>query len=267
MITVFRLMFWLASGLIGFTLYFASRSLPDYNETIAVDGLSATVEVVRDNSDVPHIFGETDPDVFFALGFAHAQDRMWQMITDRRTAQGRMAQVFGQSMLPSDILMRRLDLYNLSLSSVEAQDDQTKAALDAYSAGVNAWLTEVNNGVRGRGAPEMWVFNQPIAPWQPADSIALFKLYAFRQSGHLQAEVLRASVSQRITDDRIHDILPEVPGTSVTALPSYASLVRDLPTEIAFDWSDASRAGLPAADFSGASNAWAAGPSRSTSGS
>ncbi|NCW70204.1 MAG: penicillin acylase family protein, partial [Marivivens sp.] len=140
MITVFRLMFWLASGLIGFTLaafalayYFASRSLPDYNETIAVDGLGATVEVVRDNSDVPHIFAETDPDVFFALGFAHAQDRMWQMITDRRTVQGRMAQVFGQSMLPSDILMRRLDLYNLSLSSVEAQDDQTKAALDAYS--------------------------------------------------------------------------------------------------------------------------------------
>lgn len=113
MITLFRWMFWLASGLLCLTLaafglayYFASRSLPDYNETVSVDGLSATVEVVRDNSDVPHIFGDTDEDVFFALGFAHAQDRMWQMITDRRTVQGRMAQVFGQSMLPSDILMR-----------------------------------------------------------------------------------------------------------------------------------------------------------------
>ena len=274
MITLFRWMFWLASGLIGLTLavfglayYFASRSLPDYNETVSVDGLGTTVEIVRDNSDVPHIFGDSDSDVFFALGFAHAQDRMWQMITDRRTVQGRMAQVFGQSMLASDILMRRLDLYNLSLESVQAQDNRTKSALEAYSAGVNAWLTEVNNGVRGRGAPEMWVFNQPIAPWQPADSIALFKLYAFRQSGHLQAEVLRASVSQRIPDDRIHDILPDVPGTSVTALPSFASLIHDLPTEVAFDWSNASRAGFPAANFAGASNAWAAGPTRSTSGS
>ncbi len=274
MANLFRWMLWLATGLLGLFIalallayYFASRSLPDYNGKISVNGLSANVEIVRDHSNVPHIFGETDADVFFALGFAHAQDRMWQMITARRTVQGRMSEVFGSQYLQSDILMRRLDLYNLSLASTEAQDAQTLEALDAYSAGVNAWLNEVNNGVRGRGAPEMWLFSQAIAPWQPGDSIALLKLYALHQSGHLQSEVLRAQVSRLLPAERLEDILPDVPGTSVTALPSYASLVRDLPTMIANAPTIDPLGPVPLPEFAGASNTWAAGPDRSTTGS
>ncbi len=71
------------------------RSIPDYDATIEVAGISAPVEIVRDNANVPHIFGATDPDVYFALGFAHAQDRLWQMMTLRRTAQGRLSELFG----------------------------------------------------------------------------------------------------------------------------------------------------------------------------
>jgi penicillin amidase len=56
--------------------YFATRSLPDYDATAKVIGITAPVEIVRDNANVPHIFGETDEDVFFGLGYAHAQDRL-----------------------------------------------------------------------------------------------------------------------------------------------------------------------------------------------
>ncbi|MGJ8558448.1 MAG: penicillin acylase family protein, partial [Sulfitobacter geojensis] len=98
------------------TVYWlASRSLPDYTDDVTVRGLEAPVEIVRDNANVPHIFGESDADVFFGLGFAHAQDRMWQMIMLRRTAQGRLSEVFGSSTLDIDKLMRRLDLYPLSV--------------------------------------------------------------------------------------------------------------------------------------------------------
>jgi penicillin amidase len=76
-----------------------------------VPGITAPVEIVRNNDDVPHIFGKTEADVFFALGFAHAQDRLWQMTMLRRTAQGRLSELFGAATLPIDELMRRLDLY------------------------------------------------------------------------------------------------------------------------------------------------------------
>ena len=69
----------LGVGAVVLVYYFASRSLPEYDATRSVAGISAPVEIVRDNANVPHIFGAADTDVYFALGYAHAQDRLWQM--------------------------------------------------------------------------------------------------------------------------------------------------------------------------------------------
>ena len=258
-------------GLAGFVLtwWFFARSLPDYDARTRVAGITAPVEIVRDHANVPHVFGRTDRDVFFALGYAHAQDRLWQMTMLRRTVQGRLSELFGQRTAESDVLMRRLDLYRAATASVEDQDGQTRTALDAYAAGVNAWVGEVNTGARGRGAPEMWLFNQPISPWQPADSVAILKLMAWQQSDHLQAEVLRARSSLVLEEDRLRDILPDVPGPGLTALPRYADLMPEIPQRFAAMDPDAPfdplSASLPAT-LSGASNAWAAGPSRSAAG-
>ena len=253
---------------IGLAYYFASRSLPDYDGTWEVAGISAPVEIVRDTADVPHIFGATDQDVFFALGYAHAQDRLWQMIMLRRTAQGRLSELFGARTFQIDSLLRRFDLYDLAVKSVDAQDAETKLALEAYSAGVNAWLTRVNTDALGRGAPEMWLFNQSIAPWQPADSIAIIKLMALQLSSHLQNEVLRARVALMLPEDRLRDILPDDPTSGLAALPEYAALV---PGVVQFAQNTTppldrlSPVNPP--DLAGASNAWAAGISRSATGS
>ena len=103
MTLIFRWLLRLATSLvvlivaaIALTYYFASRSLPDYNAQSIVAGISAPVEIVRDNANVPHIFGQTDDDVYFALGYAHAQDRLWQMTMLRRTVQGRLSELFGE---------------------------------------------------------------------------------------------------------------------------------------------------------------------------
>ncbi len=276
MALVFRWLVRLASALIALTVavfvlayYFASRSLPDYNGTLAVAGISAPVEIVRDNANVPHIFGQTDEDVFYALGLAHAQDRLWQMTMLRRTAQGRLSELFGERTLPIDSLIRRLDLHPLSQSSVQALDAETQSALRAYSSGVNAWIDQVNQGARGRGAPEMWVFNQAIAPWQPADSVSIIKLMSLQLSSHLEEEVLRARTSLILSDEnRLNDILPEAPGAGLAALPSYASLVPDVPSyapnnRMAFD----PISPVVPRNLAGASNAWAAGITRSATGS
>lgn len=276
MARIFRWLIRLTSGLIvlgvaglALAVWLMARSLPDYDLTLELNGISAPLEIVRDTASVPHIFGENDADVYFGLGFAHAQDRLWQMIMMRRTVQGRMAEVFGPRMFESDALMRRLDLYALSQDSVHALAPETRAALDAYADGVNAWLNEVNAGARGRGAPEFFVFSNQVAPWMPADSVALLKLMALQMTSHLEFEVLRARLSLVLPQNRLIDILPDVPGPAHTALPSYAALFPDAPggTELA--------AISPAPDplspfrpapFGGASNAWAAAPNRSASG-
>ncbi|PZX18494.1 penicillin amidase [Palleronia aestuarii] len=248
--------------------WFAARSLPDYDADFAVEGIEAPLEIVRDNSDVPHIFGASDADVFFGLGFAHAQDRLWQMTLLRRTAQGRLSEIFGARTARTDELMRRLDIYNLSVASVDAQSEQAQTALEAYSAGVNAWIRSVNEDARGRGAPEFFLFSPEIAPWQPADSIAIQKLFAFQLTSHLREEVLRARTSLLLDEGRVRDLLPDIPGPGIAALPDYAALLPGTevaPVRQAAVAEDPLYPGLPG-PLAGASNVWAAAPDRSASG-
>lgn len=257
----------LAVGTFVLAYYFAARSLPDYDDQPAVAGITAPVEIIRNNANVPHIFGSTDADVFFGLGYAHAQDRMWQMTMLRRTAQGRLSELFGERTLPIDKLLRRLDLYSTAVASVPDQDAETTAALEAYADGVNAWLMQVAEGAKGRGAPEMWLFNHPISPWEPADSIAIIKVMALQLSSHLENEVLRARTSLMLGPELVEDILPDVPGPGIAELPEYAALVPGVPRYLAnmrLPYDPISP--VKPAPLAGASNAWAAGPSRSTSG-
>ena len=272
---LFTWLFRIAAGLVVLTVlgvvlvyYLASRSLPDYSKTVAVQGVSAPVEIVRDNANVPHIMGATDADVFFGLGYAHAQDRLWQMTLLRRTAQGRLSEVFGAPTLKVDRLLRRMDLYRLAMESVAAQDPETLAALQAYADGVNARLAEINRDALGRGAPEMFLFDAPVAPWRPADSLAIVKVMGLQLSGHLIEEVLRARTSIALDDPRrLLDILPVSPGTGVAALPEYTFLFPTVPR-----YAEADRTPthplmpVQPRGLAGASNGWAAATNRSASG-
>ena len=102
-------------------------AIPSHTGTMHLDGLNGTVEVVRDSLGIPHIRAGSVHDAFFAQGYVHAQDRLWQMEYDRRRALGRWAEVAGPTGLEHDILMRRLRL------GASAQADY--AAFDAGHAG------------------------------------------------------------------------------------------------------------------------------------
>ena len=267
LLRLFTLMAALSIVALMVAYYILGRSLPDYSTDFALTGIKAPIEIIRNNNNVPHIFGKSDEDVYFALGFAHAQDRLWQMTMLRRTAQGRLSEVFGQRTLQTDELLRRYDLYTLAQSSVAAQDAQTKVALEAYSRGVNAWIGQINERSMGRGAPEFFLFSNEIAAWQPADSIAIIKLMALQMSAHLEFEVLRARMSLILSDDRLKDILPDDPGAGITALPDYASLMPGLLPETApVRYAQDPLSPFPDRATAGASNAWAAAPDRSAAG-
>ena len=267
---LFLLLLALSLGALGLAWYLAARSLPDYDRDYEVAGLAAPVEIVRNTYNVPHVFGPDDLQSFFGLGFVHAQDRLWQMTMLRRTAQGRLSELFGARTLGTDIFMRQLDLYGLAERSLAAQGERERAILKAYADGVNAWIETVRAEALGRGAPEFFLFSRRIESWSEADSLAILKLMALRQSPQLSGEVLRAQTSLALAGrpERLYDILPGAPGPGALALPAYGQLFPQAPRApvlagVARDPLDP----VPAFGMAGASNAWAAAPSRTTSGS
>ena len=255
-----------AGLLVSFAYFFLSQSLPDYSKTVEFSHVTEEIEIVRDTANVPHIFGKNDQDTLFALGYVHAQDRLWQMTMLRRTAQGRLSELFGAETLTVDMVVRRLGIYSASRASLSALRPDTMAKLEAYAKGVNARLEEINLGNLGRGAPELFLFSNFIAPWSPTDSLAIIKLMGLQLSSHLESEVLRARVSLILDDDLLKDLLPDVPGSGVAELNDFASMFPSLLKQHAsVAMPKHSLSPFKSIALSGASNAWAALPGRSAS--
>ena len=133
---------------------------------------------------------------------------------------------------------------------------------------MNARLEEINTSALGRGAPELFLFSAPVAPWTPADSLAMGKLMALQLTGHMGNEVMRARTSLALPDpDRLRDIMPDAPGRAIAALPKYAGMFPGLPRYAeGAGYSDDPLSPIRHPDFAGASNAFAAAPSRSAAG-
>lgn len=202
MLTLFRWFFYIAVGLFATILigmagiwYFAARSLPNYDRTTTLAGLSAPVEIIRSTDNVPHIMAENDLDAFLALGYVHAEDRLFQLTVLRRAAQGRLAEIYGPRAILSDDLLRRLMLVERSRDSFATLDPATQDALQAYADGINRRIEDLNREASGRGAPEFFLYPDRITYWRPEDSIAILKLWAFASTNALRDEVDMARLS------------------------------------------------------------------------
>lgn len=229
----------------GFLLWMRAE-VPSGEGTLALPGLSAPVEVLRDDKGVPHIVAADLGDAYFALGHAHAQDRLFQMEFMRRVGAGRVAEVvgtrFGAWALDIDRMMRTLGLYRRAESSLDALPPETRAALDRYAAGVNTYLA-----TRSEALPiEFQLLGLEPEPWRPADSIVWGKLMALQLSGNYREELRNARLLQRLTPQQIRDLHPEAPAGSPVTL---AAELRGLPFDRAL-------AALPVLGPELASNEW-----------
>lgn len=230
----------------------ARQSLPDYEGQHTAEGIRAPVEIVRDARAIPHILAESDADVLFGLGYAHAQDRLWQMLVNRAIVQGRMAERVGPLGLRFDRRMRVLGLYEAAKRSLESLPSEAISELEAYAAGVNARLRFLSENPRGRGAPELLLFgNVPVAPWSPADSLAVIKLMAFNLSGAAWEEIGRTRLLAMLPRQRVQDLTPLDPEVSLAAAPA-SFITSELDN------------GFPGGPLAGASNAWAVDGNRSS---
>ncbi|HXF54476.1 MAG TPA: penicillin acylase family protein [Hyphomicrobiaceae bacterium] len=189
-------------------------TVPSPSGALAIAGLSGGVEVVRDREAVPHIFATTLDDLHIGLGFTHAQDRLWQMELLRRSAAGRLSEIFGERTLDTDIFLRTLDLYGHAERSVAALPDNARAALEAYARGVNAFIARKPGAFETRLPPEFLFLGHAPEPWRPADSVAVVKMMALMLSANLRDEIKRLAYAARgLTPAEIADLMPAVSGT------------------------------------------------------
>ncbi len=143
--------------------------LPVRTGQATVPGLGAPVQVRWDRWAVPHLRAASLEDLCRAQGWIHANDRMGQMEVLRRGAAGRLAELFGAALLPLDREFRRIGLRRLAAEGLATLSPESRRLLEAYAAGVNAWLA----AHREDPPPLLRLTGLEPEPWEPADSLAL----------------------------------------------------------------------------------------------
>ncbi len=249
------------AGIVATAGYWLRSTLPNYDAALVMRGLRADVRVVRDDMAVPHIFADNLRDAHMALGYVHAQDRLWQMESMRRLGRGRLAEIIGPAGLGSDRLMRMFGFSQLVETQFEALEPDTRAALEAYARGVNAAIAD-NEQVL---PPEFALFNIRPEPWLPSDSLIWGRIMSMRLSGNWRDELVRARMLETLSNEQILRFwYPDMSGANAdqAALESRA-LQRTYGT-LPLGQLAALAPPLPSAPR-GASNAWAvAGPQSET---
>jgi penicillin amidase len=201
------------------------NTVPAPSGSLAIAGLTAPVDVIRDREGVPHIFAKSVDDLYVALGFVHAQDRLWQMELQRRTGQGRLSEIFGERTFNTDVFLRTLDLYGHSERSLAALPAAAKSAVEAYARGVNAFTERRVGWLEPRLPPEFLFLRHRPEPWKAADSIVMIKLMAFQLSTNMNFEMLRLALAAHgLNSAEIEDLMPLEPSDAPPPMPEIAQL-------------------------------------------
>jgi penicillin amidase len=180
-------------------------ALPQTTGTIKVQGIAAAVEIVRDSDAIPHIRAQSEADAMFGLGYAHAQDRLWQMEFQRRIGNGRLSEFAGPSQLETDKFLRTLGVARAASSAWASMPADTRALIEAYVAGVNAFVATH----QGRALPiEFAILGIQPEPWRPQDVIAWSKMMAWDLGDNWSGELLRAKLFEKLGAERADQLLP-----------------------------------------------------------
>ena len=208
----------------GLLAWVSGRAQPQVSGTLQVPGLAASAEVIRDETGIAHIYADTSDDLFFAQGFVHASERMWQMEVFRHIGAGRVSELFGESQLDTDRFIRTLGWRQAAERDLAALDAPTVRALERYAAGVNAWL-EMSAGQRGLAFVVAGLQSgkgggldgyQP-EPWTTLDTVTFGKLQAWSLGGNYDAELFRLLADARLGDPALTDLLvPAYPAGAPT---------------------------------------------------
>ncbi len=266
---------WIKRSIVNATLIVAAAlaavalviagTIPSLTGTIAVNGLTKPVAIVRDSNAVPHITGASVEDIYRGLGFAHAQDRLWQMEMLRRAGQGRLSEIFGERTLDADIFLRTLDLSGHAERSLTALPADARRLLEAYAAGVNAFIQRRTGLLESRLPPEFLLLGHDPEVWRPSDSVTIAKIMALNLSTNIAAEIQRLTLAaQGLSPAEMADVMPLNISERPPPLPELTQLypLRRLPAAAPSE----QRAAIDELFGAGASNSWVLAGSRAVSG-
>ncbi|WP_256338294.1 penicillin acylase family protein [Streptomyces sp. KS_5] len=188
-------------------------SFPQTKGSITLKGLSGPVDVKRDDYGIPQIYASSDEDLFMAQGFVQAQDRFWEMDVRRHMTSGRLSEMFGKSQVDNDEFLRTLGWDRIAKQEYDKTlSASTKKYLQAYAAGVNAYLDgKDNKDISLEYAALGFTNDYKPGKWTPVDSVAWLKAMAWDLRGNMQDEIDRALMTSRLGPKEIADLYPQYP--------------------------------------------------------
>src|SRR3990172_1397934 len=185
--------------------YLLRRPVPRARGRLALKGLDAPVEIIRDRWGVPHIYASNQRDLFFGVGYAQAQDRLWQMEFNRRLASGRLAEGLGEPAVEVDRFLRRVGFRRAAERDWQDVRPQEREVVEAFAAGVNAYIEH------GRLPLEFTILRYRPQPWHPVDTLAFGRFMSWTLSGYWDSEILRSWTVERFGPDVMADLEPRYP--------------------------------------------------------
>ncbi|MGV4923240.1 penicillin acylase family protein [Streptomyces sp. BHT-5-2] len=202
---------------IGFGAYWGvstvRASFPETTGSLKLPGLTDPVDVIRDGNGIPQIYADTDEDLFRAQGYVQAQDRFWEMDVRRHMTAGRLSEMFGKGQVRTDEFLRTLGWHEVAQKEYDTKlSPSTKKYLQAYSAGVNAYLKDHQGSALSLEYAALGFTNDyKPEPWTSVDSVAWLKAMAWDLRGNMKDEIDRALMTSRFTPQQIAQLYPQYP--------------------------------------------------------
>src|SRR2546427_726057 len=193
------------------------RSLPDIDGSVTVTGTSAPIDIIRDADAIPHIFAATRLDALFGLGYAHAQDRLWEMEFQRRIGYGRLSEIFGEVTVPQDRFLRTVAFGRAARSAWDSTPEWAKQQINAYVAGINAFIAS-HHGTSL--ALELSLLRFEPEPFTGPDVLVWVKMMAWDLSANYAFELLRHDLVRAVGADRAAQLMPAYPADGLSILPN-----------------------------------------------
>jgi penicillin amidase len=236
--------------------YTVRKSLPQISGQAVVSGITEDVEIIRDGYGVPHIYAQNEPDLYFALGYAMAQDRFWQMEFQRRLGQGRLAEIFGEELLEVDRYFRLMT----AGWTHQPVSDEYAFITNSFADGVNAYLETHSD----RLPIEFKILRYTPEPWAPEDYLAISKVVNWGLSQGWRVDVTAGKILDKVGETKFKEAFPAWPSGSPVIVPEGAQISAKLADAILKSLSRIEKqVNLPAP---GASNNWVVAGSRSVGG-
>jgi penicillin amidase len=187
------------AGAAGGAYYvFTRRPVPKENGHVKVQGLHEQVEIITDRYGVPHIYAQNEDDLFFAQGYVHARERLWQMELNRRITSGRLSEIFGQLAIEADRFSRRLGMHRSARDEVSHLPEHSKRILEAYVQGVNGYIERNQSKL----PLEFTLLRFKPTPWEITDTIQWAKMMGWNLSGNWEGEMIRARIIAKLGIER-----------------------------------------------------------------